>query len=279
VKEKTILVTGGTGFLGQRLVRSIVKNGGTAIATGYSEARIKKFERGPNGGVPLYSVDIASDYTMLKNIIKKHSVDYIIHTAALKHVGICQDNPARAVDVNVIGSRNIARAAMEGNVKNVIGISTDKSIEPLCLYGMTKRLMEEMFIEYGFGIFQGVNFLFSSESVLDVWDKLRSQNEPILVNMQANRYFSTIKEVQDRVLSSIKEKGKFSVEHCYKISIYSLYRAYATYHDYWNMKEYIPREFEKTEEELPLQNIKIIEPDDQHVTQLMKQFYESLKTA
>ena len=222
-------------------------------------------------------MDIASDYTILKNIIKKHSVDYIIHAAALKHVGICQDNPSRAVDVNIVGSRNIAQAAKECDVKNVIGISTDKSIEPLCIYGMTKRLMEEMFIEYGFGIFQGVNFLFSSESVLDVWDKLRSQNKPILVNMHANRYFSTIEEVRDRVLSFIEEKRKFSVEHCYKISIHSLYRAYATYHDYWNMKEYIPREIEKVEEELPLQNMKIIEPDDQHITQLMKQFYRSLK--
>ena len=169
----TVLVTGATGFLGKRLVSYLEELGHEVIGTGFSEAGIKKFEREVSTSISIYAVDIGSDYTTFKNIVKKHKVDYIIHAAAMKHVGICEDNPSRAIRVNILGSMNVLRAALECGVKNVIAISTDKSIDPTCTYGMTKKLMEEVFKEKNFGIFQGVNFLFSSESVLDVWDQLR----------------------------------------------------------------------------------------------------------
>ena len=275
--KNTILVTGATGFLGRRIVPYLKRCGYNVVGTGFSEAGIKKFEREintANDTFTIYAVDIASDYTSLKKIIKKHDVKYIIHAAALKHVSICEDNPTRAISVNILGSMNVARVALETNVKNVIAVSTDKSIDPTCTYGMTKKLMEEVFKEHGFGIFQGVNFLFSSESVLDVWDQLKDQNKKILVNPTAIRYFCTVQQVCESILNSIDSNKTFSINDCYRISISDLQKAFSSYHDYWNVDEYKPLEIEKKEEALPLSEINIHSPTVKEVTTLLKQHYE-----
>jgi len=274
---KTVLITGATGFLGRKLVNIFINRGYNIVATGYSETGIKEFERAMGKDIPLYAVDIGSHYSMIKNIINKHSVDYIIHAAALKHVGICEDNPSRAIQTNIVGSQNIIKAAIECGVENAIAISTDKSIKPLCTYGMTKKLMEEMFLENGFGVFQGVNFLFSCESVLDIWDKLRVVSKPLLVNLEAVRYFSTIDDVCNTVVSSIDAKKRFSVGECYKISISNLQKAFSEYHNYWNVNKYAPLAIEKVEEELPLKNIKIKEPSVKEAMALFAQHYGANK--
>lgn len=272
----TVLVTGATGFLGKRLVSYLEELGHEVIGTGFSEAGIKKFEREVSTSISIYAVDIGSDYTTFKNIVKKHKVDYIIHAAAMKHVGICEDNPSRAIRVNILGSMNVLRAALECGVKNVIAISTDKSIDPTCTYGMTKKLMEEVFKEKNFGIFQGVNFLFSSESVLDVWDQLREQNKTILSNPTAIRYFCTVNQVCESIASSLDRRDIFSVDSCYKISISNLQKAFSVYHNYWNVAEYKPLDIEKTEEELPLGDIKTTTPDISEVVALFEEFYNEV---
>jgi UDP-N-acetylglucosamine 4,6-dehydratase len=273
MKKGTVLVTGATGFLGKRLVSHLVALGHEVVGTGFSETGIKKFEREVSKSISIYAVDIGSDYTTLKSIIKKHKVEYIVHAAALKHVGICEDNPTQAIRVNVLGSMNVIQAALECDVKNVIAVSTDKSIDPTCTYGMTKKLMEDIFNERQFGIFQGVNFLFSSESVLDVWDQLRSQEKTILSNPTAIRYFCTVNQVCETIANSLDRKDVFSVGHCYKISITNLQKAFSIYHDYWNVSEYKPLDIEKTEEELPPGDIRISTPDISEVVSLFKEFY------
>ena len=124
-------------------------------------------------------------------------------------------------------------------------------------------------------MFRGVNFLFSSESVLDIWDKLRVQNKPILVNKSAVRYFSTIEQVSDKIISCLDYKGQFSVDECYEISIENLQKAFSEYHDYWNVKEYVPLKIEKTEEELPLEGMAIVKPDVPFVAKLFSEYYGS----
>jgi len=272
--KQTVLITGATGFLGRTLAVSCLKKGYKVIGTGYSESGIKNFERTIGNDIPIYAIDISKGYTSLKNIIKKHEVQYIVHAAALKHVGICEANPTRAIGVNVIGSRNVVNAAIECNVKNVIGVSTDKSIKPLCVYGMTKKLMEEILLEHNFGVFQGVNFLFSTESVLDIWDKLRLKNEPILVNMHAERYFVSIDDVSNKIIASIDEKKRFTVNECYRVSISNLQKAFSKYHQYWNVDEYTPLDIEKIEEDLPLTEIHISTPSIDLITTLLDKHYK-----
>ena len=276
---KTILITGATGFLGKRIVLEMRKKGYQVIGTSFSESNAKELERALRRhdieDVKLYSVDIANNLFRLSRIIKENEVDYIIHAAALKHVGICEDNPTRAIEVNVLGSRNVLEAAMLGDVKNAIAISTDKAVEPVCTYGMTKRLMEDMFLENNFGVFRGVNFLFSSQSVLDIWDKLRASNEQILSNKTAIRYFCTVEEIIQKISDSLNNKEIFSIDTCYKISIADLQEAYSKYHNYWNVAEYTPLDIEKTIEALPINNVKVINPTINEIIQMIGDFYKN----
>ena len=277
MKTETVLITGATGFLGRRLSKAFLTKGYKVIGTGHSESGIKEFERLFNNDIQIFQVDIGGDgdYTVITNILKKFPVDYIVHAAALKHVGICENNPSRAVDVNVVGSQKLIRAAINRDIKNMIAISTDKSVKPLCVYGMTKKLMEEMFLEHDFGVFQGVNFLFSTGSVLDIWDKLRLEEKPILVNTKAKRYFCLIDEVCDKIIGSIDLREIFSVNECYNISISDLQKAFSTYHDYWNVDEFTPLDVEKHEEDLLLENINILHPDTDTVTKLLCEHYRN----
>ena len=276
MKRKTVLITGATGFLGRALSLNLIKKGLRVVGTGFSESNIKKFERTFGDKIKIYCTDISSNYSGLKNILIKEEVDYVIHAAALKHVGICEDNPTRAASVNILGSINVAQACVEANVINAIAVSTDKAIEPSCTYGMTKKIMESIFCEHNFGVFQGVNFLFSSESVLDVWDQLRKNNKPILANKTAVRYFCTVQQVCDSILNNLDTKKQtFSIDTCYKITISDLQEAYSACHDYWNVDVYEPLNIEKQEEALPFDDMKVIVPSRKKVIQMLKEHYGS----
>ena len=159
-----VLVTGATGFLGKYVVKELLSNLHEVVALGNSEIRAKHFE-GIFKEVPLYLHDLSHEYGYLKKIIKKHDIEYIIHCAALKHVNLCETNVLRAVEVNVEGTKNIIKAANETNIKNIIGVSTDKSINPSFIYRITKKLAEEMLKSQNFDIFQGVNCFYSTGSV------------------------------------------------------------------------------------------------------------------
>jgi UDP-N-acetylglucosamine 4,6-dehydratase len=271
----TVLVTGAAGFLGKRITEVLMVRGHSVVGTAHSELSIREFERSVKGSkdVPLYALDVADCYQPLKRILKDHKVDYVVHSAALKHVGICEKNPTRAVDVNVVGSRHVMTAALETGVKNVIGISTDKSVNPACVYGMTKKLMEDMLLENGCCAFQGVNFLFSTGSVLDIWDKLMKENKQLLVNTKATRYFCLIDDVCNKIVDSLDAKGRFTVDSCYLIGIQSLQQAFSKHHDYWNVNVYTPLDVEKHDEDLPLGNINVVKPDNDFVVKLLKDHY------
>ena len=277
----SVLVTGIAGFLGKNLAKTLLNRGHDVIGTAHSEVSVRDFEISVSGSsrIPVYSFDIADCQHSIKRILKNHRVDYVVHSAALKHVGICENNPTRAIDVNIIGSRNLITSCLEGNVKNVIGISTDKSINPSCVYGMTKKLMEEMLIESGYSVFQGVNFLFSTGSVLDIWDKLMKENKEILVNSSARRYFCIVDDVSNKIADSLDAKGRFTVDKCYLISIQDLQVAFSKYHNYWNVNSYKPLGVEKNDEDLPLGGIKVENPDSEFVLNLLRQHYANRNRA
>ena len=271
MKKETVLVTGVLGFLGRNLLKQLVAAGFNVVGIAHSENSVVKFRRTNDFDVtiPIYLIDVSGDPLHIKNIINRHSVKYIIHAAALKHVGLCEENPARAIEVNVGGSQNILKAASECGVENVIGVSTDKSINPSCVYGMTKKLMERMFLENDYGIFQGVNFFFSSDSVLELWQEQRRLGRPLLVNTRATRFFVMIDDVSKKIVECLDTRGVFFVEECYRIDISVLQDAFSTFYDYWDVSEYIPHEVEKDIEEIHT-GIEVIPTKTQDVVGLLK---------
>lgn len=265
-----VLVTGATGFLGKYVVKELLNNPHDVVALGNSEIRAKHFE-GIFKEVPLYLHDLSHEYGYLKKIIKKHDIEYIIHCAALKHVNLCESNVLRAVEVNVEGTKNIIRAANETNIKNIIGVSTDKSINPSCIYGTTKKLSEEMLKSQNFGIFQGVNYFYSTGSVLEIWETQMRKAQRITANKTAIRYFASVQDIAKTIVNNLDTKSVFSTKECYKIRISDLQKAFSNFYKYNKTEEYSLLSIEKNIEELP-ENVRVIEPSIDDICELIREY-------
>lgn len=269
-----ILITGATGSLGSSLIKESLQRNYDVVCLGHSERPIQKLQsKYPN--ISIYSLDIF-DKHLLTNVMNNHSVDYIIHTAAMKHIGICEHNPSKAIHINILGSRNVIEVAKQFNIKNVIAVSTDKAINPSCVYGCTKLLMEKIILEHGYSTLQSVNLFFSSGSVLEIWDRAFKEGEPIKINTHdTTRYFIETNNVARKILDSLGCKGQYiSLEKCYRVSLHQLAKAFCNYHNYNNTADFNSISAEKIEEEIP-QNIKIIDTDQSSLEVLLREYYNS----
>ncbi len=145
-QDKNILVTGGTGSVGHGIIEKVLQYRPRAVRI------LSNDENGLNclekdlGGRPeirLLLGDIR-DKERIKNAVA--GIDYVFHSAALKHVPICEYNPFEAVKTNVLGTQNLIEAAMEEEVTKFIAISTDKAVRPINVMGATKLLAERLTI-------------------------------------------------------------------------------------------------------------------------------------
>lgn len=130
-------------------------------------------------------------------------VDVVIHAAAMKNIVTCELNPYEAIETNIIGAKNIIDASVYNNVKKVIGISTDKAVEPINLYGNTKACMEKLFIDANinhyektiFSIVRYGNVINSRGSVIPIWKEQKSKGEKLsLTSKEMTRFLIKIKD-------------------------------------------------------------------------------------
>ena len=142
-KDKTLLITGGTGSFGNAVIRKFLN-------TGIKEIRIfSRDEKKQDDMRIAYNNDKLKFY--LGNVREPesihsamHGVDYVFHAAALKQVPSCDFFPVEAVKTNILGTENVLNAAISHNVKKVIVLSTDKAVYPINAMGMSKALMEKV---------------------------------------------------------------------------------------------------------------------------------------
>ena len=267
----SILITGITGSLGTALAEESIERDHHIIGIAHSEKRSKLMQlEFPE--IELHSIDIV-DEDMLEKVINRSNVDYIIHCAAMKHIGICENNPTRAVDVNVDGSRNVINAAYKNDVENIIAVSTDKAINPSCVYGSTKLLMEKMMLENNYSVIQGVNFFFSSGSVLEIWKQAKDSNTPIKINTNNTvRYFVDASDVAKKILDNLSVQGEYiHLDTCYRVYLHDLAQAFCEYYDYHNTSEYHPISAEKIEEEVP-ENVEIVEVGVEELKEIFSEY-------
>ena len=150
LKNKTILITGGTGFLGRSLIREILKYKPKSIRI-FSRDEFKhqkvheEFGFRFSGGILRHLIGDVRDYERLNRAMK--GCDIIIHAAALKRIDMLEYNVQEAIKTNVFGTLNVVRAALENNVEKAIFISTDKSCSPINTYGACKFVGERIFTE------------------------------------------------------------------------------------------------------------------------------------
>tara|TARA_B110001452_G_C15241183_1_gene429738 strand:+ start:515 stop:1531 length:1017 start_codon:yes stop_codon:yes gene_type:complete len=150
LKNKSILITGGTGSLGKALTKHILANYPTVKKLAiFSRDEQKQFQMAmefPNDQYPQirFLIGDVRDENRLKKAFK--DIDYVIHAAAMKHVPIAEYNPDECVKTNIQGAQNVINSCLETGVEHVVALSTDKACAPINLYGASKLVSDKLFI-------------------------------------------------------------------------------------------------------------------------------------
>ena len=229
------LITGLTGSLGTALCDNILVNTNhTIIGTYCNDCKYAQFNclysKYINTRIFLYKtnlIDTKAFEHKLLTIFKNHKIDYVIHCAAMKYVNICEDNINDVISANISSSEVLVQIAKNNNVKNLIGLSTDKTIQPTNFYGMSKLCMEHIILKYGFGVYRGVNFFNSSGSVIDLWKLQTNQKKKIKCNKDCYRYFITLDKAAKDILQNIDSKTIILPDNIMYINIGNLAEAFA----------------------------------------------------
>ena len=149
-RDKSILITGGTGSLGKELTKYIFKNHPeirrVIIFSRDEQKQFVMAQEYPIEKFPQirFFVGDVRDKDRLNRAL--NGVDYVIHAAAMKHVHIAEYNPDECIKTNVGGAQNVVTCCIENNVSGVVALSTDKACAPINLYGATKLTSDKLFI-------------------------------------------------------------------------------------------------------------------------------------
>ncbi len=211
LKGKNILITGGTGSIGQALAKRALMEGASSVKI-FSNDENGQFdmetEFGGNERLSFVIGDIR-DEERVNYIVK--GTDIIFHAAALKHVDRCEYNPFEAISVNILGTKNVILAALRENVKKVISISTDKAVNPVSVMGGTKLLAEklisaEAFLHNSNVVFSSVRFgnvLNTRGSIIPRIEKQIRRGGPVtLTDKRMKRFFMTQDDAIKLIISA-----------------------------------------------------------------------------
>lgn len=235
-KDKTLLITGGTGSFGNAVLRRFLN-------TDIKEIRIfsrdekkqddmrKSFK---SDKLKFYIGDVR-DYQSVANAMR--GVDYVYHAAALKQVPSCEFYPLEAVKTNVLGTENVLEAAITFGVKRIVCLSTDKAVYPINAMGISKAMMEKVIVaksrnlehtntticctRYG-------NVMASRGSVIPLFIRQIVNNEPITItNPEMTRFMMTLDDAVDLVLHAFKngQNGDIFVQKAPAATINTLVNA------------------------------------------------------
>jgi UDP-N-acetylglucosamine 4,6-dehydratase len=196
-----VLVTGGTGSLGQTLTKQLLERGDSVRV--FSRNEYFQWEMKKSFPKARYLIGDIRDKDRLWRALD--GVDLVIHTAALKHVSSCEYNPIEAVKTNILGSINIIETSIDRKVDKVLAVSSDKAVSPLNIYGATKLCMEKLFINansYGgkFSVVRCGNFINSRGSVLPLFKEQSEKGEITVTDPDMKRYFIELETVSSFVL-------------------------------------------------------------------------------
>ena len=215
IRKKRILVTGGTGSLGTMIIRELLNYGPKEIIV-FSRDEVKQ------GSMRLeylkekrlrFILGDVRDYRSVREAVR--GVNIIIHAAALKWITEVEYNVWEGVKTNVLGAQNIIEAARDENVEKVVALSTDKAVEPINAYGMSKALQERLittanlydnnaktiFVSTRYG-----NVLGSRGSVVPLFKSLLNNSKPITItDPNMTRFIITLKESIELVFTALRD--------------------------------------------------------------------------
>jgi len=216
IRGKRVLITGAGGSIGSELSRQLLSGGAERLYLfGHGENSIYELDRelrilqeegvGEKATiVPV--VGELQDQAYVDFLLSRLRADIIFHCAAHKHVPLLENNPVEAIKNNVFATRNLVRAADRADIKRFVLISTDKAVEPNCMYGASKLLAEEIVLnkqtkQNHFIVVRFGNVLGSRGSIVPLFTKQIRKGGPVTVtHPKAERYFMTVPEAASLVL-------------------------------------------------------------------------------
>ena len=229
---KTILITGGTGSLGQALTKKLLTLDADTIRI-FSRNESKQIEmesKFEDNRLRFFVGDVRDTDCLFSAL---DDVDVVFHAAALKHVPKIEYNPFESIKTNVIGSQNIIDNSLRQDVAKVICVGTDKAVSPLNTYGATKLLMEKLYVSANnyvnpekhktkFVAVRYGNVLGSSGSVIPKFISLIKQKKSLTItDLQMTRFTITMDEALDFILNATKT-GKGSEIFIPKLKSYDM---------------------------------------------------------
>ena len=214
LKNKSVLVTGGTGSFGKSFVKRLLKDDEVKKIIVFSRDELKQFEMQSDLDSPKmrYFLGDVRDFSRLKQATD--GVDVIVHAAAIKQIPAAEYNPMEAIKTNIIGAENIVNAAIQNGISRVIALSTDKAANPANLYGATKLCSDKLMIAGNvlagrhptrFAVVRYGNVLGSRGSVIPFFKEQKVKGTIPITDVEMTRFWLTLNEGVDFVINSLSK--------------------------------------------------------------------------
>lgn len=209
---QSILITGGSGSFGRAYVERLL--------AGEQYGRIAIYSRGEHAQEDMarkfndprlrFFIGDVRDRDRLE--LAMRGIDVVVHAAALKIVPIAEYNPTECIATNIGGAENVVKAALRSGVKTVVGLSTDKAVNPINLYGTSKLAAEKVFVaanslsagQCSFSVVRYGNVMGSQGSVVPLFQKFKAEGKPLpITDERMTRFHITMKQAIDLVERAI----------------------------------------------------------------------------
>ncbi|UCB58122.1 MAG: UDP-N-acetylglucosamine 4,6-dehydratase (inverting) [Thermoplasmatales archaeon] len=217
LKDKVILLTGGTGSFGNKFTEIVLKKHKIKAIRIFSRGEKKQYDMSQkfdDERLRFFIGDVRDKERLHRAMT---DVDIVIHAAALKQVPACEYNPIEAIRTNIDGATNIIDAAIDNGVDKVMAISTDKAVHPVNLYGATKMTAEKLFIQGNsysgksdtkFSCVRYGNVIGSRGSVIPLFLAQKKKGILTITDVEMTRFFIKLEQGVDLVIKGIdKMKG------------------------------------------------------------------------
>lgn len=244
LRDRSVLITGGTGSFGQKLARKLLKDSPCGRVIIFSRDECKQWQLRGSDEIfqderTRFFLGDVRDVDRLRRAFR--GVDYVVHAAALKQVPAAEYNPSEFVKTNVNGAQNVIDAAIDCGVQKVIALSTDKAVNPINLYGATKLCSDKLFVHGNayvgpsghprFAVVRYGNVLGSRGSIIPLWRSMVEEGRKSLpiTDSRMTRFWITLDQAVQFVLDGFTRMvgGEIFVPKLPSMSIADLAEAIA----------------------------------------------------
>jgi len=202
-----ILITGGTGTIGKALLKKFYHGHDIRV---FSRDELKQATLKLQYPDVEFMVGDVKDYASVVKAMR--GIDVVIHAAAMKRIEICEQWPIEAVKTNVLGTENVVNAALEKGIKKLISIGSDKGVEPINVYGMTKAIQERITTSAGYNCARYGNVLGSRGSIVPLFQEQIAKGQPVTVtDPEMTRFVLTVDEALNIIAKAIESEMDGSI--------------------------------------------------------------------